>query len=53
MSETINKLIIALIIILSGMVIINRSNQNKIDPGSAEIMSFEILGHIKLSLIHI
>ena len=47
MSETINKLIIALIIILSGMVIINRSNQNKIDPGSAEIMSFEILGHIK------
>ena len=24
-----------------------RSNQDKIDPGAAEIMSFEILGHIK------
>jgi len=47
MNETINKLIIALIIILSGIFIINRSNQDNIDPGSAEIMSFEILGHIK------
>ena len=47
MNETINKLIIALIIILSGIFIINRSNQNKIDPGATEIMSFEILGHIK------
>ena len=47
MNETINKLIIALIIVLSGVFIINRSNQDKIDPGAAEIMSFEILGHIK------
>jgi len=47
MNETINKLIIALIIVLSGIFIINRSNQDKIDPGAAEIMSFEILGHIK------
>ena len=47
MNETLNKLIIALIIVLSGIFIINRSNQDKIDPGSAEIMSFEILGHIK------
>jgi len=47
MKETINKPIITLIIVLSGIFIINRSNQNKIDPGSTEIMSFEILGHIK------
>ena len=47
MNEKINKLIILLIIVLSGIFIINRSNQDKIDPGSAEIMSFEILGHIK------
>ena len=47
MNETLNKLIIALIIVLSGIFIINRSNQNKIDPGATEIMSFEILGHIK------
>ena len=47
MNEKINKLIILLIIVLSGIFIINRSNQDKIDPGSAEIMSFEILAHIK------
>ena len=47
MNETINKLIIALIIVLSGIFMIIRSNQDKIDPGAAEIMSFEILGHIK------
>ena len=47
MNETINKLIIALIIVLSGIFIINRSNQDEIDPGAAKIMSFEILGHIK------
>ena len=47
MKETINKPIITLIIVLSGIFIINRSNQNKIDPGATEIMSFEILGHIK------
>ena len=47
MKETINKLIITLIIVLSGIFIINRSNQDNIDPGAAEIMSFEILGHIK------
>ena len=47
MKETINKPIITLIIVLSGIFIINRSNQDKIDPGAAEIMSFEILGHIK------
>ncbi len=47
MKETINKTIITLIIVLSGIFIINRSNQDKIDPGSAEIMSFEILAHIK------
>ncbi|MCS5615129.1 MAG: M28 family peptidase [Candidatus Marinimicrobia bacterium] len=47
MKETINKPIITLIIVLSGILIINRSNQNKIDPGATEIMSFEILGHIK------
>ena len=47
MNEKINKLIILLIIVISGIFIINRSNQDKIDPGSAEIMSFEILGHIK------
>ena len=39
MNETLNKLIIALIIVLSGIFIINRSNQDKIDPGSTEIMS--------------
>jgi len=47
MKETIKKPIITLIIILSGIFIINLSNQNKIDPGATEIMSFEILGHIK------
>jgi len=47
MNETINKLIIALIIVLSGIFMIIRSNQDKIDPGASEIMSFEILGHIK------
>jgi len=47
MKETINKTIITLIIVLSGIFIINRSNQNNIDPGATEIMSFEILGHIK------
>ena len=47
MKETINKPIITLIIVLSGIFIINRSNQDKIDPGAAEIMSFEILAHIK------
>ena len=47
MKETINKPIITLIIVLSGIFIINRSNQDKIDPGATEIMSFEILGHIK------
>ena len=47
MNEKINKLIILLIIVISGIFIINRSNQDKIDPGSAEIMSFEILAHIK------
>ena len=47
MNEKINKLIILLIIVISGIFIINRSNQDKIDPGAAEIMSFEILAHIK------
>ena len=47
MNETVNKLIIALIIVLSGIFMIIRSDQDKIDPGAAEIMSFEILGHIK------
>ena len=47
MNQKINKLIIILIIIVSSIFIINRSNQEKIDPGSNEIMSFEILGHIK------
>ena len=47
MNQKINKPIIVLIIIVSAILIINRSNQDKIDPGAAEIMSFEILGHIK------
>ena len=47
MNQKINKPIIVLIIIVSAIFIINRSNQDEIDPGAAEIMSFEILGHIK------
>jgi len=30
-----------------GLMIISKSNKEKIDPGSAEIMTFEILEHIK------
>ncbi|HIB72358.1 MAG TPA: M28 family peptidase [Candidatus Marinimicrobia bacterium] len=47
MNQKINKPIIVLIIIVSAIFIINRSNQDEIDPGAAKIMSFEILGHIK------
>ena len=47
MNQKINKPIIILIIIVSAIFIINRSNQDEIDPGAAKIMSFEILGHIK------
>ena len=47
MNELLKKIVIALIIIMGGVMIVSKSNKEKIDPGSAEIMTFEILEHIK------
>ena len=47
MKDLLHKTVITLIIIVGGVIIINKSNKEKIDPGSAEIMTFEILEHIK------
>ena len=47
MKDLLYKTIITLAIIVGGLVVMNRSNKEKIDPGSAEILTFEILEHIK------
>lgn len=47
MNELLKKIVIALIIIMGGVMIVSKSNKEKIDPGSAEIMTYEILEHIK------
>ena len=47
MNELLKRIVITLIIIVCGLMIISKSNKEKIDPGSAEIMTFEILEHIK------
>ena len=47
MNELLKKIVITLIIIMGGVMIVSKSNKEKIDPGSAEIMTFEILEHIK------
>ena len=47
MKDLLYKTIITLAIIVGGLVVMNRSNKDKIDPGSAEILTFEILEHIK------
>ena len=47
MNELLKKIVITLIIIVGGVIIVSKSNKEKIDPGSAEIMTFEILEHIK------
>ena len=47
MNELLKKIVIALIIIMGGIMIVSKSNKEKIDPGSAEIMTYEILEHIK------
>jgi len=47
MSELIKKIVITIMILVGGTMIIIKSNKEKIDPGSAEIMTFEILEHIK------
>ena len=47
MSELIKKIVITIMILVGGAMIIIKSNKEKIDPGSAEIMTFEILEHIK------
>ena len=47
MNELLKKIVITLIIIVGGIMIVSKSNKEKIDPGSAEIMTFEILEHIK------
>ena len=47
MNELLKKIVVALIIIMGGVMIVSKSNKEKIDPGSAEIMTFEILEHIK------
>ena len=47
MKDLLHKTVITLVIIVGGVIIINKSNKEKIDPGSAEIMTFEILEHIK------
>ena len=46
MKDLLYKTIITLAIIVGGLVVMNRSNKDKIDPGSAEILTFEILEHI-------
>lgn len=47
MNELLKKIVVALIIIMGGVMIVSKSNKEKIDPGSAEIMTYEILEHIK------
>ena len=47
MNELLKKIVITLIIIMGGVMIVSKSNKEKIDPGSAEIMTYEILEHIK------
>ena len=47
MSELIKKIVVTIMILVGGTMIIIKSNKEKIDPGSAEIMTFEILEHIK------
>ena len=47
MNELLKKIVITLIIIVGGVMIVGKSNREKIDPGSPEIMTFEILEHIK------
>ena len=47
MNELFNKIVVTLAIIVFGIIILNKSNKEKIDPGSAEIMTFEILEHVK------
>ena len=47
MNELLKKIVITLIIIMVCVMIVSKSNKEKIDPGSAEIMTFEILEHIK------
>ena len=47
MRELLKKITVAIIILLSGITIITKSNKEKVDPGSAEILTFEILEHIK------
>ena len=52
MNELLKKIVIALIIIMGGVMIVSKSNKEKIDPGSAEIMTYEILEHIKYFFNH-
>ena len=40
MSELIKKIVITIMILVGGAMIIIKSNKEKIDPGSAEIMTF-------------
>ena len=47
MKELLYKIIITLTLLASILIVINRSNKESVDPGSAEILTFEILEHIK------
>ncbi len=47
MGEFLKNTIVAIMILVGGIIIIIKSNKEKVDPGSAEILTFEILEHIK------
>ena len=47
MGELFKNTLVAVMILVGGIIIIIKSNKEKIDPGSAEILTFEILEHIK------
>ena len=47
MGEFLKNTIVAVMILVGGIIIIIKSNKEKVDPGSAEILTFEILEHIK------